>query len=173
MTYYKNIFADLFSSDKGVPSLLATIVFLLSITAVVISAYFRVDLYVMAALISLPIFFLIITYPKLWLYIVVLLFFAFFSPTDEEVNPMEVLIGLLYNGGLLLWFVWTVFVKRIKIVDNIADWLMLFLFVILLMGNSVVAFLNGTSLSDWIREVLLFSLTLFYFPFKYYFTVSS
>jgi O-antigen ligase len=118
---------------------------------------------------SFPVLYLIIAFPKLWLYSVVILFTVFFSVTDEELNILEVLTALIYNGGLLLWFVWYGLVLKKKIIRNSADWLILFFFAILLLGNSIIAVLNGVNIGDWIREYILFMLTLYYFPFREYF----
>jgi hypothetical protein len=97
-------------------------------------------------------------------------FYTFFAKTDKELNITEVIIALLYNGGLFLWFVWSTFIEKRKIVRNTADWIILFVFGVVLFGNSVLAVINGVRIDSWIREFMLFSLTLFYFPFRHHFT---
>lgn len=169
MQYVKNIFSDLLNIEGGFSkTFIISVGFILAAT-VGLSVYFEFDLYVMAGLISLPFLFIILTYPKIWIYSVVLLFSLFFSKTDEDLNFYEVAIALIYNGGLYLWLFWSGFVTKRKLVRNKADWLMLFLFVLLL-GNGGIAVMNDVEFSVWAREYVLFSLTLFYFPIREHFS---
>lgn len=170
MLQVKNIFADLLRIDKGLPNITMIFVFLFLALSVGFSIYFEFDLYVMAGFASLPILFIILTYPKIWIYSVVLLFTLFFAKTDDDLNFYEVVIALVYNAGLYLWIFWSVFVSKRKLVRNIADWIILFLFVLLLFGNSAIAVMNGVDFTTWLREYVLFTLTLFYFPIREHFS---
>lgn len=169
MQYVKNIFADLLKFNAGYSK-----VFIISASIIIagivgVSIYFEFDLYVMAGLLSLPFLYIILTYPKIWIYSVVLLFSLFFSKTDADLNFYEVAIAMIYNGGLYLWLFWSGLVTKRKLVRNKADWLMLFLFVLLL-GNAGIAMLNDVEFSAWAREYVLFSLTLFYLPIREHFS---
>jgi hypothetical protein len=77
MIKIKNIFSELLLVDKGLSKLQAFIFTLIAVLGIGFSAYYDVNLYVMAAFTALPIFYVILTYPKIWLYSVVILFTLF------------------------------------------------------------------------------------------------
>ncbi len=136
---------------------------------IVIATALHIELYLFLAVISLPILWTTIFYPRTWIYFIALGFTVFFQTQDTKVNAFHILVGFFYNTFLMVWFINKLFIKRQQITKNIMDKFLLFFFAALLCCNFVIAFLNGIQPFDWFREFLLHSLILYYFPIREYF----
>ncbi len=102
---------------------------------------------------------------KFWLYSIALSSSVFFLSKSDGVSVLDVVLGVYFLFGLVIWFFWTLFVQKKKIISSLRDWLLLFFFIALI-GNAVVAFVNGVNMFDWLREYAQLLLTLYYFPLK-------
>ncbi len=102
---------------------------------------------------------------KIWLYSIAALTSVFFLSSSEGVSVLDVFVGIYFFFGIAIWIFWTVFVRKKKIVNNYRDWFLLFFFIVLI-GNAIVAFFNEVDLFNWLREYIVFALTLYYFPLK-------
>lgn len=113
-----------------------------------------------------------VRYPRVWLYTgaVVNYFWISQGKGDEEITLLEYALVAFYIGGLWIWFFAMVFIKRKRIVRNIADRILL-----IAIGAAsitvVLAFANDESSPlSWLREYLLFSMMLYYFPWREHLT---
>jgi hypothetical protein len=118
---------------------------------------------------AIPLIFLMIRYPRFWIYVVTLTNIYFFYSRGADISPVEVIIAFQYLGSLLIWFFWEILVKRNKVVENIADLAVLF-FLFIVVINSIIAYLNGVEILDWGREAANLMLVALYFPIRKYFT---
>ncbi|ROL62352.1 hypothetical protein D9V86_01105 [Bacteroidetes/Chlorobi group bacterium ChocPot_Mid] len=117
---------------------------------------------------TIPLVFLMIRYPRFWIYTILITNIYFFYSRDKEVSVVEILIAIQYLGTLAIWFFWEILVKREKIIRNIADlFFMFFLFIVIL--NGVIAYLNSVEMLYWAREAANLSLVSIYFPIRKYF----
>lgn len=118
---------------------------------------------------TIPLIYLMIRYPRFWIYTILITNIYFFYNRDKDVSIVEILIAIQYLGTLAIWFFWEIFVKREKFIRNIADlFFMFFLFVIVL--NGVIAYLNSVEMLYWAREAANLSLVSIYFPIRKYFS---
>jgi hypothetical protein len=128
------------------------------------------------AVVMLPVLALVIMlfvrYPRVWLYTgaVVNYFWISQGKGDTEITLLEYALVAFYIGGLWIWFFAMVFIKRKRIVRNIADRILL-----IAIGAAsitiVLAFANDESSPlNWVREYLLFSMMLYYFPWREHLT---
>lgn len=120
-----------------------------------------------AFVLLIPLLVLFFQYPRLWLCASILLWVVWFRSSDEGVSALDVAMVGFYLGGLGAWF-FSKILRRETIIRNTADRFMLLVF-ILTLANVVIAYFNGTSLLIWIREYLLFTFLLYYFPIREYF----
>ncbi len=118
--------------------------------------------------ITIPAIYLILKYPKLWLYLIVASTPMFFSTSSEGVSVIDVAIGVFYIVGMFIWFFWYLIVLKKQLIRNVGDWAILLFFTFLLF-NSLIAIENGVEFFDWLRAFLLFSITLLYFPIREHF----
>jgi len=139
---------------------------------IAIYAYFAQDTLVavigVAVLLALPFFWFCIRYPKLWIYSVALCTIPFLTTSGEGLSIADVVLGVVYLGGLILWFYYILFIKKDKIVKNTADWLIIF-FYVASFGCVIIAYLNDVDIIDAFKEYANFSITLLYFPIRCYF----
>lgn len=126
------------------------------------------DLFILGIILFFGILLLMLNYPKLWLYIISILSYSFFTNPDEGVSTLDVVYGILYILGLVLWFFWQIAVLRKKLVRNHADWIIL-LFFLSLPFNCFVAVMNGVLFFDWVRDYGITLILLLYFPIREYF----
>jgi hypothetical protein len=113
-----------------------------------------------------------VRYPRFWLYTgaVVNYFWISSGKGDTEITIAEYALVAFYIGGLWIWFFAMVFIKRKRIVRNIADRVLLIAIgaasvtIVLALANDESSPLN------WLREYLLFSMMLYYFPWREHFT---
>ena len=87
---------------------------------------------------------------------------------ETELNIFHVLAGIFYDSFLLIWFLYKKLVKREKLLRGFADQLFIFFYLILIL-NLFIAVGNDVDWFDWLREYLLYSLILYYFPIREYF----
>ncbi|MFA6990412.1 MAG: O-antigen ligase family protein [Candidatus Gastranaerophilaceae bacterium] len=130
-----------------------------------VAFYLHIELYVLGAVIGLLYSYLIITSPKFWLYSIAVSSGIFFHSSSEGVSVLDLLLGALYLGSLTIWFIWQIFFLRKKVVRNLGDWLVLSFFFFLIF-NFLIAYLNNSDLNIWMKEYLMFSIVLIYFPLR-------
>lgn len=120
--------------------------------------------------VALPFAFLFFTFifrsTKNWL-----LFFIYTIPiwsnlSAKGINPLDVGILSIWIIGLLIWFINKIIFEKRTIIRNLADWFILFFFVMyifhLIMGVGFETSKLTTSLSEYLRA----SIILFYFPIR-------
>ncbi|HYF02404.1 MAG TPA: O-antigen ligase family protein [Patescibacteria group bacterium] len=109
-------------------------------------------------------------HPRIWIYTVVAVSFFYLNFESEGIDAAEVVTGIFYLGGILIWMFWQTLIRRKKIIQNPGDWLVIF-FLLVSITNLVVATLNSVSVLDWLREWTLLLIILYYFPIREYFTL--
>jgi O-Antigen ligase len=129
--------------------------------------YQEIGVFILPGLVALPAAFLAIRYPKIWLYFIAAMGGFFFTGSSEGLSAIDVVIGVAIFGSIIPWMFWMLAVKRVRLVKNTADFFFI-LFFLLLLFNAIVALLNGIDFMDWLRETLLISIILYYFPFRHY-----
>lgn len=119
--------------------------------------------------ITLPIFYIFFKNPKIWIYSIVLSFsiFLIYRGDDDKVALLEIAIAILIYPGLLLYFLNKILLDRKKLIQNLGD-LFLILFFVFLPLNAIIAYLNDVDLYRWLREIVIISLILLYFPIREY-----
>ena len=125
------------------------------------------DIIILSLTLAIPYFYIVIKYPKIWLWTVALTSFIFLRSTDVEVTIMDVIIGFLYVGTIFIWLIWQIAVKREKVVESIIDWLLLFFFISIIF-TLIISSLSNVPFIEWFREYAVFSVVLLYFPIKHY-----
>ncbi len=163
-----NLFLEYFSYKANIGFFLV-----LPILAIVaLYAYFAQDILIatigVVVILALPFFWFCIRYPKLWIYSIALCTIPFLTTSGKGLSIADVVLGVVYLGGLFLWFYYILFIKKDKIVKNTADWLIIF-FYIASFGCVIIAALNDVDFIDAFKEYANFSITLLYFPIRYYF----
>lgn len=114
------------------------------------------------AIIAVPLFFI---YPKFWLYTVTFLTISFFGESADGISVIDVLTGLFFIGGLAVWFFTEVIVNRRKIIES--RWEFIYLnFFLLLPLTFIGLYDNDLTFIDWFRGYIMYSVMLYYFPFK-------
>lgn len=108
-----------------------------------------------------------VRYPVAWLNVLFASLYFWITDSSKELTVLEVVAVGAYLGGLAVWFVWTLLFRRKKLVHNTGDRLILLAY-----AGSVfslaVSMANGTPVLTWVREWLLFSFVLYYFPIREY-----
>lgn len=136
-------------------------------------AYFGIvkelGIYILPALAALPLLYFVFKKPEVWLYTSMGLFVFFTRSREAEASALDYFFGIYYIGGILIWLLWQILVKREKIVRNYAD-VFILLFAVCLLGNFFIAYLADVEPIKWLREGSLLFLTLFYFPIRHYFS---
>lgn len=167
MAYVEKIvtFREMLNADRpiGIVGILAIIIMITGIIG--ISVYAGLWLYVFPVLIATPFVFLIVIRPKVWLYLISASLPMFFHVGDEGVSVFDVVIGLFYIGSISVYFVRKALILHQKIAENWGDWAILTFFTLLLF-NFLIAYFNDVPPMDWIREYLLISIMLIYFPVR-------
>ena len=144
-----------------------------------LAAYFNIELYFLLGVIGIALLWIMLHYPKVWIYIVVVGGVVFFDVDEEGISVVDIFAAVFFNIFLIIWFFTKLLVKSEKqIVTNksrstfniigLTEKLFL-LFYFLLLFNSVIAVANDIDFTDWIREYMLFLLLLYYFPIRDYF----
>jgi O-antigen ligase len=130
------------------------------------------EVYVFGFFLSLPFLFLIIKFPKIWIYSVILLFVPMLVFRDIGVSVFEVLFAIISVTGLFYFFFYKTLIEKKRIVFNYGD-LSILSFFILMPFNILFALANDVDLLRWLREVLIIALILYYFPIREYFTTEK
>lgn len=167
MVYSEKIasFKDLLKADEPFSKLAILFMILLIPALVGVIIYSELYLFTLPALIALPLIFLVVLRPKIWLYVVAFSTVVFFHAGDEGVGVLDVALGMFYLGSLAVYFVWRGLVFKQKIVTNWGDWAILTFFFLLLF-NFFIAVFNEVDPMNWLREYLLISILLIYFPVR-------
>lgn len=168
----QNLFQEYFRYNAKI-----SFVFVLPVVFIVaIYSYFAQDALfaaiALAAIIVLPFGWLCVRYPKLWVYLIAVCTIPFLTTSAEGLSVADVVLGVVYLGGLIWWFYYILFIKKDKIVQNTADWLIIF-FYIAAFGSVIIAYLNDVDFIDAFKEYANFSITLLYFPIRYYFNTKD
>lgn len=163
----KNISADL--TNKQFWFLLTAFPFLSLVTFVFfyLANVQELGLAILALIIAIPVVVLMYHKPKIWLFVIAGSSFIFFRSSDIDVTIDDVAFGMLYVGFIYIWLLWHVLVLRKKLVQNIADAIILIFYAGMLL-NLIVATLNDVPFLNWFREYALFSNILLYFPIREY-----
>ncbi len=162
-----NIFQSFFNESKKISFIFLPIILLGMAIAVYFSQEPLTGLIIFGGIVCLPLFWACFYYPKVWIYLIILFGSAYLNTSSEGISPVDVVMGALYLGGLVIWFIHVLIVKKDKIVRNIADYLILFFFSV---GSLVliISALNGWDFLFSLREYMLWTITLLYFPIRYY-----
>lgn len=164
-----NIFKEYLNNAKPLPliGVSLVIVSLLGIGSVTLLS--NTAVYMFGVLAALPFIWFILHSPKLWIYILVLSGALYFSDRGGELSASDVITAIYYMGGITIWFVYAVGIKRKKLIRNKADFIILFFYTVLFL-NCIIALLNGVEFLFWFREYLVFIMILYYFPIRDIFT---
>ncbi|GAB1371441.1 hypothetical protein MASR1M45_15030 [Candidatus Kapaibacterium sp.] len=138
---------------------------IISVSVVSLSIVADLYLFVLPILIALPLMFLVLFRPKVWMYVTILSMGVFFHASDDGVGAIDVLLGAFYLGSIVIWFVKKVLIEKEKVVENWGDWAILAFFSLLLL-NFLPAVFNEVEPMNWLREYLLVSIYLIYFPVR-------
>lgn len=111
--------------------------------------------------------FLMIAKPKFWIYSIILLIGLFGTDTGGGISATDVLFAIYFNLTLYLWLLYNVIINKKKIITNRLEWLLVALFVFILI-TSITTYYYNIEFLLWLREYSLFTLVLYYFPFKEY-----
>ncbi len=103
----------------------------------------------------------------IWVYLCIVFSVVYMGSTGEGISVEEIIAAVLYDIGIMVWFVHKIFIVREKIVESIADWLILFFFFGVTI-NSVIAAFNGVNMLKWLNEYLSLLPILLYFPIKHH-----
>ncbi len=158
----------IYSVNNKITPLIAIITSIFTLSLIIIAFIFRIELYVFLITLALPLIWLMIHYPRLWIYSIVLTFTIFMREGDTEVNALHIFAGVFYNSFLIIWFLYKLIIKKENLIRNFSDQLFLF-FCIVLIFNAAIAIGNDVNWFDWLREYLSYSLILYYFPIREYF----
>jgi O-antigen ligase len=120
---------------------------------------------VAAAVLVLMVF---VRHPFVWLCTAAVALIPWFPQRNnvtKGVTGSELGLVVFYIGGLALWFVIMLLVKRRKLIRNLGDTLILGAFCVMAL-NALVAYSNELDMFYWVREALLFVFLLYYFPIR-------
>jgi len=158
-------FREMLIADKpiGIVGILAIIIMITGIIG--LSVYSGLTLYILPVLIATPLAFLVVLRPKVWLYLISASLPLFFHVGDKGVSVFDVILGIFYIGSIAVYFVRKGLILRQKIAENWGDWAILTFFFLLLF-NFFIAYFNDVTPLDWLREYLLISILLIYFPIR-------
>lgn len=102
---------------------------------------------------------------KYWIYSIVILFPIFFRTSETGVSLLDVFFAVYFFGSLIIWFFWKIFLSKTPLILNTADFFLI-LFFLLAIGSMVLSVVNGVQFLDVVREYILLSFVLYYFPFR-------
>lgn len=124
--------------------------------------------YLLAIIFAIPITWLFIKYPKIWLYSIAATSFVFLRDSEKGVSLLDVAFGAYYIAGTIIWIFWKLFVHKEKLILNIGDWTLVFFYLLALL-NIPIAVANDVKFIDCTREYILYTSIFIYFPIRYYF----
>jgi O-antigen ligase len=133
---------------------------------------FEWGLYAFAGVLGLPIITLCLKDTKIWIYIAMLIMPVFVYTNSEGLTPADMFFAIFYAGGILMWLFYHILIRRTKVIKNLADWMVIFWFV-MMVGNFLVAKSNWVSPTEWFSKFILLITTLMYFPIRYAFSAQK
>lgn len=116
--------------------------------------------------------FFLIFHPKVWVYSIVLITALFSSTTGGGVSGIDIIFSVFFNVFLYLWLLWTIFIKKEKIIETRTEWLLIAFYVLTIL-TLINVFFDNTVFFEWIREYSLLTIMLLYFPAKKYLTTKK
>lgn len=131
------------------------------------SGIYQIEIYVLASILGIFGLFLIIQYPKLWIVSLFVAYYFYVASYGKGISADEVISGLYFAFSSLAWIFWRTLVMKKRIIENKADWLILF-FLFILFGNVVISKLNGVEVQDWVRQYIKYFSFIAYFPIRHY-----
>lgn len=159
--------SEVVSSSRKLPFVFIGVLGLLLAALLYLGIYLEYGPFVLAFLFAIPAALIAIRYPRVWLYSIAVICSYFFAGREEGLSGIDVVLGAAIFGSLFSWFFWILVIKKENLIKNLAD-VMISLFFILLIANFFVALINNVDPLDWIRETIIVSIVLYYFPFRYY-----
>lgn len=114
----------------------------------------------------------LIFHPKVWIFSIVLMTALFSSTSGGGISTIDVVFSIYFNVFIYLWLLWTIFIKKEKIIESKTDWLLLGFYVLTFL-TLINVFYNYTLLFEWMREYSLLTIMLLYFPAKKYITTKK
>ncbi len=117
------------------------------------------------AVVGAVVFVVLFQYPSVNL-AVVLAGYVVLITTSPGIQISEAVYGIYYIAYLTHWYVVRLFLRRERLVHSHVDRAAAFLIVFGLFGGAVLGLAMGARLGDWVGEVLVFLMVLFYFPLK-------
>ena len=152
-----------------------------------VSALFDIMFVAVLVVLALFLIWLMLHYPRVWIYCIVVGFVLFFGRKLGETTTKDIIVAGFYNSFLIIWFVYQLIIKPLSlkyhhsknnvaikyneiptIEFNIID-KFIFLFYLFLLFNFILAVFNDVDLFAWFKEYLLYSLILYYIPIREYF----
>lgn len=127
--------------------------------------YFELSIYLIPVLLVFPLIYLVTKNTKVWLYTLAIVLGIFFQSAGEGISVLDVIVGSYLLGSVILWFFYHLAIKKIHIVRNKGDWLILS-FLILMPLNLAVTIFNDADAELWLREYLMMFVMLLYFPIR-------
>ncbi|MCL2040258.1 MAG: O-antigen ligase family protein [Bacteroidetes bacterium] len=144
-----------------------------------LAAYFNVEMYFGLAVIGVALLWIMIHYPKVWIYCVVIGCVLFFEEDEKGISAVDVFASVLFCLFLIIWFINKIFVKVEKkfttnngqstLKTTILSEKLFLLFFFFLLFNCVIAVANGIPFIEWIKEFMFYIIMLYYFPVRDYF----
>jgi hypothetical protein len=128
--------------------------------------YFDIAIYLPLIAIPILLFKFILRSNKNWIQ-----FFIFTIPLwsnlrAQGINPLDLILITIWIGGLAIWFINSLFIEKRKLIRNLADWFIIFFFIMYL-GYMIMGIVTGTSqVTSSISEFLRASVILIYFPLR-------
>lgn len=156
---------ELFRADEPFGKFALSLIIAIIPAVIGVAVLSGLYLYILPILIITPLIFLVIIRPKIWLFVVAASTVAFFHGGDKGVGVLDVVLGAFYVGSIALYFIWRGLIHRQKIIYNWGDWAILAFFFLLLF-NVFIAYFNEVDPANWVREYLLISVLLIYFPIR-------
>lgn len=108
--------------------------------------------------------YLVIKHPKLWMGTFFVSLPFFFSISGKGISAFEIIVGGFHFLAVVTWCSWNL-AKGKTLIRSWGDYLLV-LFIVLVLGNSVIAYLNNVEPLHWASEYSLFLLILYYFPIR-------
>ena len=136
------------------------------IAFVIYSLEEQIGLYSLGGTLGVLILYIVSNDTRKQLYIILLSSILFLNTSSEGLSVLDVLTGVFYLGSLSLWFFKAKFVYHKNITRNFGDILILIFFSFAFVLWVPLSLLSGVDFLDMLRELLMFSLILLYFPFR-------
>ncbi len=108
-------------------------------------------------------------FQRFWILSIILTSPFYLRSGQEGVDVFDIVFAGYYFGSLYFWLFWVALVKKIKLVRNTADFFLL-LFFLLGFGFVFLSSLNSITILDALREFIIISMILIFFPLRELFT---